>query len=88
MGEPTRIQQFEDIEAISWPESSLATRKVNERKRTLPPAQRAYGPEGTVKPEPVNAYDMESGTPFSFSVSLDNRGWRKELHGLTMDTLR
>jgi len=24
---------------------------------TLPPAQRAYGPEGTLNPEPVNGYD-------------------------------
>jgi len=23
---------------------------------TLPPAQRAYGPEGTLNPEPVNGY--------------------------------
>jgi len=29
---------------------------------TLPPAQRAYGPEGTLNPEPVNAY---------FKLSLD-----------------
>ncbi len=30
--------------------------KVNKRKATLPPAQRAYGPEGTVNSKPVNAY--------------------------------
>jgi hypothetical protein len=29
-------------------------RKVNERKLTLPPAHRAYGPEGTVNSEPLN----------------------------------
>ena len=52
-GEPMRIEQFEDIEA--WQLARELTRKVNERKRTLPPAQRAYGPEGTVNPEPVNA---------------------------------
>jgi hypothetical protein len=27
---------------------------VDKRKVTLPPAQRAYGPEGTVNSEPVN----------------------------------
>ncbi len=26
-------------------------------KVTLPPAQRAYGPEGTVNSEPMNAYN-------------------------------
>jgi hypothetical protein len=32
------------------------TSKVIEKKVTLPPAQRAYGPEGTVNSEPVNGY--------------------------------
>jgi hypothetical protein len=37
--------------------------KVNERKATMPPAQRAYGPEGTVNSEPVNAYSREDIEP-------------------------
>jgi len=32
------------------------TRKVQERKATLPPAHRAYGPAGTLNSELVNAY--------------------------------
>jgi hypothetical protein len=49
-----RIERFQDIEA--WQLARELTHKVNERKVTLPPAQRAYGPEGTVNSEPVNAY--------------------------------
>ncbi len=51
-----RIERFEDIE--SWQLARELAREVNERKVTLPPAQRAYGPEGPVNSEPVNAYKL------------------------------
>ena len=60
-----RIERFEDIDppavwrTEAWQLARELTRKVNERKATLPPAHRNCGPEGTVNSEPVNAYKIE-----------------------------
>ncbi len=44
------------------------TSKANEKKVTLPPAQRAYGPEGTVNSEPVNGYLVPERKPRSGTI--------------------
>ncbi len=50
------------------------THKASERKVTLPPAQRAYGPEGTVNSEPVNGYRSFKGLPEEIAEISDHEG--------------
>jgi len=59
---------------IAFPFDSFSdkiTCQLDQReKKTLPPAQRACGPAGTLNPEPLNGYVYFSIT--SYSISLIN----------------